>query len=319
MNRILVIRGGAIGDFILTLPALKLLRENFRHAQIEILGYKQIIALAENRYYANATPSIDYAPLSRFFVRNAELPADLIEYFASFDLVVSYLFDPDEIFSSNMKRCGVRRFISQSPKITDQEHAARQLARPLKQIGLCLDDAAPVLYPNEADRLAARKFLGRVATSLVALHPGSGSETKNWPIENWIALGEHLLSSESSRVTLVVVSGEADERQTARLRSLWKEKPVCFATNLPLPHLAALLEGAIFVGHDSGISHLAAAVGAHCVLLFGATDPAIWAPAGNNVKIIRAPKGNLCELRFEIVRDSVGMTREEKRAKNPTS
>jgi heptosyltransferase III len=305
MNRVLVIRGGAIGDFILTLPALKLLRENFPQAHIEILGYKQIIALAENRYYACATRSINYAPLSRFFARNAELPADLIAYFASFDLILSYLFDPDEIFESNLKRCGVQRFISQSPKINNQEHAARQLARPLKQIGLCVADAAPVLYPNDADRLAAREFLGRAPTPLIAIHPGSGSETKNWPIENWITLGEHLLSSENPRVTLVVVSGEADERQTARLRSLWKEKPARFAMNLALPHLAALLEGSIFVGHDSGISHLAAAAGARCVLLFGPTDPAIWGPANRNVTILRAPEGNLRKLRFETVRDAL--------------
>ena len=76
MKRVLVIRGGAIGDFILTLPAVKLLRDNFPNAHIEILGYKHIIALAENRFYANATRSIVYAPLSRFFARDAELPAD---------------------------------------------------------------------------------------------------------------------------------------------------------------------------------------------------------------------------------------------------
>ena len=51
-----------------------------------------------------------------------------------------------------------------------------------------------------------------------------------------------------------------------------------FARNLPLPQLAALLEHSIFVGHDSGISHLAAAVGANCILLFGPTNPDIWAP-----------------------------------------
>ena len=51
-GRILVIRGGAIGDFILTLPAIRLLRENFPDAHIEILGYEHIIALADGRYYA---------------------------------------------------------------------------------------------------------------------------------------------------------------------------------------------------------------------------------------------------------------------------
>jgi len=62
MNRILMIRGGAIGDFILTLPALKALREARLRAHIEILGYKHIAVLAENRFYAQAVRSIEYGP-----------------------------------------------------------------------------------------------------------------------------------------------------------------------------------------------------------------------------------------------------------------
>jgi heptosyltransferase-2 len=54
-----------------------------------------------------------------------------------------------------------------------------------------------------------------------------------------------------------------------------------------------LLERTIFIGHDSGISHIAAATGAPCVLLFGPTDPAIWAPANENVTVLRAPEGKL--------------------------
>ena len=158
MQRILVIRGGAIGDFILTLPALKLLRENFPSAHIEILGYKHIIALAENRYYANATRSIDYAPLARFFARGTQLPTDLVEYFGDFDLIVSYLFDPDEIFATNLRRCGEARLILGSAKFGDREHAALQLAKPLAEIGLHLTDAAAVLSPGGADRRAAAPF-----------------------------------------------------------------------------------------------------------------------------------------------------------------
>jgi heptosyltransferase-3 len=58
---------------------------------------------------------------------------------------------------------------------------------------------------------------------------------------------------------------------------------------LPLPHLAAVLEQTTFLGHDSGISHLAAAAGANCILLFGPTDPKVWAPQNENVRVIRAP------------------------------
>ncbi|MEY2558792.1 MAG: heptosyltransferase [Verrucomicrobiota bacterium] len=98
MNRILVIRGGAIGDFVLTLPAIKLLRDRFPKSHLEILGYEHIIALAQKRYYAAAIRSIESGALARFFARNSDLPSELIDYFGGFDLIVSYLFDPDGIF-----------------------------------------------------------------------------------------------------------------------------------------------------------------------------------------------------------------------------
>jgi heptosyltransferase-3 len=293
MKRILVIRGGAIGDFILTLPALKLLRDGFPDACIEILGYKHIIALAENRFYAQATRSIEYGPLATFFSSQAELPIELADYFAGFDLVVSYLFDPDQIFETNIRRCGVDSFIFADPKSDGSEHVARHLARPLEQLGLKLMESAAELYPSEADRRAARDLVGVVPSSIIALHPGSGSVTKNWPIENWIAVGNALFSRERPKTKIVVVGGEADEVQLRKLESVWKDREVFFAKNLPLPTLAALLEHSLFIGHDSGISHLAAAAGARCVLLFGPTDPGIWAPANKNVTVLQAPEGNL--------------------------
>jgi heptosyltransferase-2 len=284
LKRILVIRGGAIGDFVLTLPALKLLRDRFPEAQVEILGYKHIAVLAEKRFYADAVRSIESGQLARFFAKDSELSAELVDYFASFDLIVSYLFDPDGIFEANLKRCRIRTFIPAPSKLDNREHAARQLARPLEALGLHLEDPAARIYPSEADRAFARSFRGRDCDRMIALHPGSGSETKNWPIENWQELGDDLLVHDHE---LIVVSGEADEERVEQLESAWKGKSVKFARNLPLPHLAALLENTIFLGHDSGISHIAAAVSARCVLLFGPTDPAIWAPANANVTVLQ--------------------------------
>src|SRR5438105_12957417 len=129
MNRILVIRGGAIGDFILTLPALKALREAYPDARIEILGYKHIAVVAENRFYAQAVRSIEYGPLASFFAKNSELPAELADYFASFDLIISYLYDPDRIFESNLRRCGVENLLYGPAKSIEKNgRAARNVA-----------------------------------------------------------------------------------------------------------------------------------------------------------------------------------------------
>src|SRR2546423_13985773 len=112
MNRILVIRGGAIGDFVLTLPAVKLLRDRFPDAHLEILGYKHIAALAEKRFYAEAVRSIESASLAKFFAKDSVLPADVLGYFGSFDLILSYLYDPDGIFEGNVKKSGSEVFVA---------------------------------------------------------------------------------------------------------------------------------------------------------------------------------------------------------------
>jgi len=305
MKRILVIRGGAIGDFILTLPALKALREANPDAEIDVLGYKHIAELVNNRFYANCVRSIEYGPLSRFFAKDSELCSDLKSYFAGFDLVVSYLFDPDQIFENNVRRCGVGQFIRGPAKIDAGEHAARQLAQPLEQLGLTVDELRAKLYPSVADRQVAREFLRRSSQPIVAFHPGSGGEGKNWPLENWIALGNTLLTSLDFGGSILVVCGEADETKTHRLKPIWKDPRVRFAENLTLPHLAAVLEHVTFVGHDSGISHLAAAVGSNCILLFGPTDPDVWAPQGENVSLIRASDGELCRISVRDVRNAM--------------
>ena len=302
LNRILVIRGGAIGDFILTLPALKLLRDGFPRAHIEILGYPHIIALAEKRFYADAIHSIESGALAPFFAKDAVLSPELVAYFGSFDLVVSYLFDPDAIFETNLKRCCSKRFIAGPAKLASHEHAAQQLARPLEPLGLRLENRAAKIYPSDADRDFARSFLGDAAQPVIAFHPGSGSETKNWPIENWKELGDHLLSQGRN---LLVVAGEADVNRVRFLELAWGGERVQFAKYLPLPRLGALLENSIFIGHDSGISHLAAAVGARCVLLFGPTDPAIWAPVGERLMALAAPQRDLRLLAVDSVLEAI--------------
>jgi ADP-heptose:LPS heptosyltransferase len=299
-----VIRGGAIGDFILTLPALKALRDSRPGAHIEILGYKHIAVLAENRFYAQAVRSIEYGPLSRFFAANAELPAELADYFAGFDLVISYLYDPDEVFGKNLRRCGVEDLLYGPPKIVEAAgHAASQLARPIEEIGIEVLTLGARIFPSTEDREFARDFLGTLPQPILAIHPGSGSEQKNWPLENWIALFSENrdLSLSGKFSSLVVVSGEADDAQIGQLEREWKRRSVRFAKSLPLPRLAAVLEHSVFVGHDSGISHLAAAAGAHCILLFGPTNPDVWAPKNNNVQVLKAPKGSMRDLQIEQI------------------
>jgi heptosyltransferase-2 len=304
--RILVIRGGAIGDFILTLPALRLLREAFPAAHLEILGYKHIVALAEGRFYADATRSIEYSAMAGFFVPNSELAPDLVEYFAGFQQIVSYLYDPSGFFEGNLRRAGAKQIISAFSPINDTAHAAHQLAQPLQRLALFLEDPAATVHLTNEDRAFAERFLADVDDRpVIALHPGSGSARKNWPVSRWAAVGKSLLERERAP-QLLLIGGEADEAPLSALRDAWSGAPVLLAHDLPLPALAAVLERcSLFLGHDSGISHLAAAVGAPCLLIFGPTDPAVWAPMNAQVQVLEAAGGDLSHITAEAVQEEI--------------
>lgn len=297
-TRILVLRGGALGDFILTLPALRLLREGFPQSRLEILAHTGIAALALRRFYADATHSIEDGQLARFFVRDAELPEGLAGFFRGFDLIVSYLHDPDSVLAANFERCGVARFIAGPVKVGLRQHATYELARPLEQLGLRLTDPAPRLFPDASDLAAAERFLAGHAKRTIALHPGSGSMRKNWPLERW----ENLVR-ELSDTRLVVIAGEAEEKNADALRSALSDLNVLWMVREPLPVVAAVLTQCdLFLGHDSGISHLAGAAGARCLLLFGPTEPSLWAPLNPKVTVLRAPEKTMSALALDKVR-----------------
>jgi len=290
------------------LPALKALRDAHPQARIEILGYSHLAAIADKRFYADAVRSIEYGVLCRFFARDAELPLDLRDYFGGFDLILSYLYDPDQIFENNLRRAGAQKILPGPARIIPGTPAAHQLAQPLPEVGINVSDLAAKVFPSDKDREFAHRFLENCEPPILALHPGSGSEKKNWPIENWIELAKASLNAEALFRTIIFVSGEADENEMARLRRWFEHEPrVRFAHQLPLPQLAALLEQSTFIGHDSGISHLAAAAGARCFLLFGPTDPKVWAPQNKDVRVLLAPNGDLTQLDVVTVCNAINL------------
>jgi heptosyltransferase III len=304
-GRILLIRGGALGDFILTLPAIRLLRESFRDCTLDILGYRHIAILAEGRYYADSTRSIDYAPLAGFFSSGAALDRALCEYFSGFQQVISYIYDPDGLFRSGLRKAGVKNLISASPKITEGDHAARQLARPLEQLALRLEDPAARIFPSVQDLTEAKALLADLPRPYVAIHPGSGGERKNWPLERWLKVQSALLGHPGVG-HLLIIGGESDSRQLCAMRRAGPAERQTVLESLPLPVLGAVLSHcALFVGHDSGISHLAAATGISCLLLFGPTNPNVWAPANEDVVVLQPENGLLSGLETEVALEKI--------------
>jgi len=293
------VRGGAIGDFIMTLPAIGALRERWPEAHIEILGYPHVIELAHGRYYVDGTRSIEAKPMAGFFVPNSILEPRLMDYFGSFNVVISYLFDPDSIFANNVRRCGVKQVIEASPR-PKEAHAAEHYCKPLESLAIYVEAPRPRLHLGEPDREAASRFLRMAGREpIVAVHPGSGSEKKNWPAEKFAAVARWLVDELAAQ--LLVVHGEADQRAVAKLGELLENRKFVVARGLKLVELAAVLERcALFLGNDSGITHLAAAAGAPVVAAFGQASPAIWEPRGEHVRVVRFGEHDVAEVRAAI-------------------
>ena len=270
--RILVLRGGAIGDFLVTVPALRLLRDRWPSARIELAGHAAAGALGVHAGLLDAIHSQHEARWSALFGARP-LPADFAAWLAGFDLVVNYWPDPDGTLARRFPLRPDQQFLT-APAQPTVVPAARHFCAPLQALGLSTED-----FPGRL-QLAADHDRGpstRDPGPPIALHPGSGSARKNWPVDRWVEVCTRLPGP------LLIVGGEAD---AAAVRALGRFGSTAF--NRPLPELAAALARCrLFLGHDSGVSHLAAAVGTPCVLLFGPTDPAMWAPPGRHVRVLR--------------------------------
>ena len=217
--RFLIFRGGAIGDFILTLPVLQALRDRWPDAYIELIGYPHMANLALAAGLVDHVESLDRADAARFFHMAASFSEEQATHIRSFDLVISYLHDPDGVVQANLKATGVKQVIYGSP-LVEEGHAIDHLMKPLETLAIYGEKPSPRLILNaEKGRewLKAHGLFGDV----VAIHPGSGSPKKNWPAENFLKLAERLRESSQK---YFMIFGEADAKVAAWIR---KEIPQC--------------------------------------------------------------------------------------------
>lgn len=286
--RILVLRGGAIGDFIVTLPALQALRDRWPGAHIELLAYPYVAGLAVAGGLASHVTSLHGAQVARFFSLRPEFPADQVDFVRSFDIVLTYLHDPDGVVRDNLKKAGARDVLYGSP-LVEHGHAVDHFVKPLESLAIYAAGSVPTLRLPETDRARGEAELASrgLARAPVVLHPGSGGPKKNWPAGHFIELARRLAARGRAPVFLL---GEADHEIADALQRNAPDIPRL--AGLDLMDVARVLTCAgAYVGNDSGISHLAAALGVPSLVLFGPSDPDRWSPRG--ARILRAPGGDL--------------------------
>lgn len=284
-KKVLLLRGGALGDFLLTLPAIELMRRHWPDCEITLVGNASAAQLALLGGELKQVYSQHEGRWSALY-GTAPLPASLREWLCAFDLILSFWSDPEQELSSRFPLHSDQHFLQASPK--PQTHpAALHFCEPLAKLG--------IKSPSDfAYRLKAFPRTAPLGTGPIAIHPGSSSKARNWPAMHWVALCQILMKEGHS---ILLITGEADEEQKA----LFDLLPLKRAENLPLPCLAkTLADCSFYLGHDTGVSHLAAALALPSLILFGPSDPDIWAPQGPKNLTLR-PEHGLGSLQADTV------------------
>jgi heptosyltransferase III len=293
-RNVLVLRSGGLGDFILALPVLTLIRRAYPQAVIELVGHPEIGELGLDRYYLNRIASIHEARFARLFAAEALDDSDpLVEYLSSFGLAISFL---GERASSLGDRLGslIDRLIFVPRPLAGAGHACTQFLGSLRDLVpqpdfARIESLPPRVFLSATDRLQGRKILMRTTRQpglepVIAIHPGSGSPRKNWAPRHFAAVAA-CFQDHGSQV--ILVQGEADEMAVQEVLAAAPSREFRILKGLRVIEVAqALAACRLLIGNDSGISHLAAAVGIPVLAVFGATDPAVWRPLGSRVTVL---------------------------------
>jgi ADP-heptose:LPS heptosyltransferase len=277
-EKILIIFPGALGDFICFFPAL------------QRLACGREVDLFARTEYGDLLPqtirirSLESYFISRLFAPGAEQDERLESFFGSYGAIWSWIGknEPNFVRHLSVLSKGRLRIFSFRPANPGLHAADYYLS--------CLEENLPTgsisAIPLRSDGIAWSDGFWRrhrlQEKKVLALAPGSGSVEKNWPAGFYKVVAEWWERALGGRA--VVVLGPVEEEQTS-VMNFWGSLLV--ARGLSLAQLAALLNRSdLYLGNDSGVTHLAAMVGVETVALFGPTAVAQWAPRGRRVTTV---------------------------------
>ncbi len=284
---ILFFRGGGLGDFIVTLPVLRALRLAHPEAPVAVVARRPMEGLVVGRRYAGGFCDLEDTALAGLHLAGGGVGAAWRERLAAAAHVVSFVPDPAAVMEAAFRRltAGAVRVHRGGQPVT--EPAPRHFARVLDGSGVAVTDFTPRLFPSARDLARGAELASGMRRPLLLVHPGSGSPRKNLEPAIWAAALERVRAETGASIGLIC--GEADEAAARGVEARMAGGVDRIFRGLRLWELAGLLARAQgFAGHDSGVSHLAAAVGAQVTAVFGPTNPRVWAPAGESVRVFEA-------------------------------
>ena len=271
-NNLLVIHQGALGDFILTFPALKKLKKY--HNRIDVLCQSRLGKLAKALGLAESWYPSEAAYFASLYTDQVNPKIrGLIEQYAKI-----ILFTMSGQLEHSINNIAEHSSCCMPPKPPAHEriHITKFVMENLVNCGLlqnadtAYDDVPGFDWKDRPQTLAK-----------ILLHPGAGSIRKRWPISNFLQV-EAALKSAGLKPEFIL--GPAEKSLANEMQH--SDRSVHVLDDLP--DLVDLLKSAGgYIGNDSGASHLAAYLGLPTIVIFGPADPQRWTPIGRAVKIVR--------------------------------
>lgn len=285
---ILVIHPGGLGDVLLSIDAMAAMRSTFPHHKMILLAGSELGYLLGQCGVIDEALPIESSQLSALFSGRAQISDMQQDLLRRCDLVVGWLSDHDGSIRLTLQEFGIPRVILRSPASPEGFHQSERFSQTL-QGEFPAGARAPLRLHLPAELLqsgtdALRAIGIEQAAPLIVCHPGSGSRHKCVGPVMW---GTLLQGCRARQLTPLVVLGPADDQAEEAIQEQdIQELPILRPSSITM--LAAILAQAQgYIGHDSGVTHLAALLGVPTVAMFGPTDEQRWAPRGAHVTVLR--------------------------------
>ncbi|MFQ5991535.1 MAG: glycosyltransferase family 9 protein [Nitrospiraceae bacterium] len=286
---ILVVHPGSLGDVLLSRPALRALRTTFQKHELGLIVSGGIGGLLEAAGEVTAAFAMETNALTGLMARSASFSQPVCRWVERCDVAVCWMNDAGGRLESALAERGVARVVMQSPHSVGEpsHHQAERFLETLQLIVPRGDVPDPSLQLPQGLMDEGRARLTRIGASesqvVVALHPGSGSFHK---CANPALFRRTIEWLDTRGAVPVLISGPADDVMVAAVSSGCL-KPPMILRDLSIAEVAGVLSQVqLFIGHDSGLTQLAAATSIPTIAVFGPTSTQRWAPRGHHVKIL---------------------------------
>ena len=289
-----IIHPGTLGDVVLALPAIQLIRCQFSDHELVLLVRESIGRLLLKFGLVDRVINMEGPVLAELLSDGPCFGADVGEIMDRCHHAVAWVADRDGKLAMNLERLGIEHQMIMSPH-DGILRSCHQSARYLETLEFWMDDFFQheiLLSPQFGFRPNNSLFLPENSPKSnnpksIFIHPSSGSSHKCWPPLKMAALIEKFV--QENRVKVILCQGPADNEIVNELQSCLRTVNYDIIKDADLVEISQQLKRVdLYVGFDSGVTHLAAALGIPTVAIFGATDVERWSPKGPQVDVVLA-------------------------------